>query len=107
MAIFDGSLSGTVPAMPSKSMSHRALISASLCSGISHINNFALSEDVSATLRCVEALGAKAGLDKNAVDVHGISVPVSHAILPCAESGTTYRLLYPVAPIIAERAAFI
>ena len=106
MAIFSGSLSGTVPAMPSKSMSHRALISASLCSGISHINNFALSEDVSATLRCVEALGAKAGLGKNAVDIRGISAPVSHPILPCAESGTTYRLLYPVAPIIAERAEF-
>ncbi|MBR4019289.1 MAG: 3-phosphoshikimate 1-carboxyvinyltransferase, partial [Clostridia bacterium] len=56
MAIFSGSLSGTVPAMPSKSMSHRALISASLCGGISRINNFALSDDVNATLRCVEAL---------------------------------------------------
>ena len=106
MAIFDGSLSGTVPAMPSKSMSHRALISASLCGGISRINNFALSEDVNATLRCVEALGANTELGKNAMYIRGISAPVSHAVLPCAESGTTYRLLYPVAPIIAERAEF-
>ena len=106
MAVFYGSLSGTVSAMPSKSMSHRAIISASLCSGVSRINNFALSEDITATLRCVEALGAKTTLSENAIDIQGITAPISHALLPCGESGTTYRLLYPAAPLIAERAEF-
>ncbi|MBQ6704005.1 MAG: 3-phosphoshikimate 1-carboxyvinyltransferase [Clostridia bacterium] len=106
MAVFYGSLSGTVSAMPSKSMSHRAIISASLCSGVSRINNFALSEDITATLHCVEALGAKTTLSENAIDIQGITAPISHALLPCGESGTTYRLLYPVASLIAEQAEF-
>ena len=106
MGVFSGSLSGTVPAMPSKSMSHRALISASLCNGISRINNFALSDDVRATLRCMEALGAKATLGENSIDIQGICEPISYAMLQCSESGTTYRLLYPMAPLIAERAEF-
>ena len=106
MAVFGGSLSGSVHAMPSKSMSHRALISASLCSGKSTISNIVLSEDVKATLGCAEALGAKAVLHQNAIDIQGIAHPSAYAKLPCGESGTTYRLLYPAAPLIAERAEF-
>ncbi|MBR5291369.1 MAG: 3-phosphoshikimate 1-carboxyvinyltransferase [Clostridia bacterium] len=106
MAIFGGSLSGTVPAMPSKSISHRALISASLCSGISHISSFSLSGDTRATLRCIRALGANAEPEGSSLTIQGISRPVSYALLNCGESGTTYRLLYPVAPLIADRAEF-
>ena len=106
MAVFSGSLCGTVSAMPSKSMSHRALICASLCSGISRISNFALSEDTQATLGCMQALGANAELNGNTLAVRGICHSVPHALLHCHESGTTYRLLYPMAPLIAERAEF-
>ncbi len=106
MAVFSGSLSGGIPAMPSKSMSHRALICAALCSGTSRINNFALSQDISATLSCIEALGAEAEILDNSVIIHSMAKAVSQAILPCGESGTTYRLLYPVVPLIAQRAEF-
>lgn len=106
MAVFRGRLSGTISAMPSKSMSHRALIAAALCNGKSHINNFALSDDVNATLRCAEALGAKTELCDNTLSVSGSAEPIPYALLPCSESGTTYRLLYPVAPLIAQMAEF-
>ena len=106
MAVFSGSLSGSIPAMPSKSMSHRTLISAALCNGVSHIHNLALSEDIAATLGCIHALGAKTQLRGNTLTIHGIAGPVSYAMLPCHESGSTYRLLYPAAPLIAELAEF-
>jgi len=106
MAVFGGSLNGSIPAMPSKSMSHRALICAALSGGKSRISSFALSRDVSATLSCIKALGADAVSDGDSIIVSGIAGPVSHALLPCEESGTTYRLLYPVAPLIADRAEF-
>lgn len=106
MAVFSGILSGAVSAMPSKSMSHRALLAASLCNGKSRINNFALSQDIGATLGCIQSLGAKAELEENSLNIRGISQHLPHALLNCGESGTTYRLLYPVAPLIAERAEF-
>ena len=107
MAVFGGSLSGRISAMPSKSMSHRALICAALCAGKSSISSFALSEDTRSTLCCIEALGAKAALSGSAIHIEGISSPLSHATLNCNESGTTYRLLYPAAPLLADRADFI
>ena len=49
---------GTVDAPPSKSMAHRALICGAL-SGGSVISNISYSKDISATLDCLEAMGAK------------------------------------------------
>ena len=55
-------LQGTVTVPASKSMSHRMVIGAALCeSGESVIDNLSLSEDISATLKAVEALGASFG----------------------------------------------
>ena len=50
-------LRGTVAAPPSKSMAHRMLICGGLADGISEIHGISESDDVSATLRCLEALG--------------------------------------------------
>ena len=51
-------LRGRVAVPPDKSISHRALILGALSSGL-HIENLSPSDDVKATLRCVEALGAE------------------------------------------------
>ena len=52
-------LSGTISAPPSKSMAHRMLICGGLSYGnISTIQGISDSDDVTATLRCLEALGA-------------------------------------------------
>ena len=50
---------GTVTAPPSKSDVHRAIICAALSKGKSTISPVALSNDIKATIGCVEALGAK------------------------------------------------
>ena len=51
-------LRGTVTPPPSKSQAHRLIICAALARGTSTIRNVAFSQDVEATLRCMEVLGA-------------------------------------------------
>lgn len=107
MAVFSGILSGSVPAMPSKSMSHRAVISAALAHGESTVSNILLSDDISATAKCVQALGAQVDFVSDTLRIKGITGRRSQAILHCGESGSTYRMLYPAAPLIADNAEFI
>ncbi len=55
-------LKGKVCAPPSKSYTQRMLIASSLSSGTSNISGPLFSDDTEATLRAVEALGAKVNL---------------------------------------------
>ena len=61
LQIIPRSLAGAVTPPPSKSMSHRLLMAASLANGVSTVQNIAFSEDIRATLRCMEQLGASGG----------------------------------------------
>jgi 3-phosphoshikimate 1-carboxyvinyltransferase len=54
-------LHGTVSVPGDKSISHRAAILASLCSGKVRISNFAESDDCFSTLRCLAQLGMGIG----------------------------------------------
>jgi 3-phosphoshikimate 1-carboxyvinyltransferase len=105
-------LSGSVTPPPSKSMAHRLIISAALGSGVSTIRNVAFSQDIEATLRCMEALGAKWNLkSKDIVEVVGIGRPSpdSFSSLPrfdCGESGSTLRFLIPIALAVAGGGVF-
>ena len=49
-------LSGTVEAPPSKSYAHRLLIAAALSESECKIENISFSDDISATLDCIETL---------------------------------------------------
>ena len=51
-------LHGAVTPPPSKSQAHRLLLAAALAEGTSTLSNVAFSQDIRATLSCVEALGA-------------------------------------------------
>ncbi len=88
---------GRITAPPSKSMAHRLLIGGAL-SGGSEIRALAWSEDIKATLRCLEALGAHIRLDGDTVHIGGLT-PASAtptAALDCNESGSTLRFLIPL-----------
>lgn len=89
---------GTVAAPPSKSMAHRMLICAALARGESVIHGAALSEDISATIDCLTALGASISLDGSDIRVTGISpddmCDKNH--IKCRESGSTLRFLIPI-----------
>ena len=89
---------GTIAAPPSKSDVHRAIICAALSGGVCTISPVALSEDIQATIACVEALGAATRIDGNTLTVDGTQLfCCDAAVLDCRESGSTLRFLIPVA----------
>lgn len=91
-------LQGSVQAPPSKSMAHRMLICGGLSAGKSTIRGISDSDDVSATLRSLTALGVTYKKDGTVVTVQGTDVrrnaPKSE--LYCHESGSTLRFLLPL-----------
>lgn len=89
-------LKGQVTAPPSKSMSHRLLICAGLSEGESEIKNIAFSEDVLATIDCLQALGAEIKISGDSVTVKG-TLPKKEATYHCRESGSTLRFFIPLA----------
>ena len=82
----------------SKSLSHRALITASLADGISHISGIVFSKDIEATIRTMEILGARFFVKGNEIEVHGTGSHFSYnnEIADCGESGSTLRFLIPL-----------
>lgn len=91
-------LRGTMKAPSSKSMSHRLLICAGLANGKSMITNIAYSQDVLATLDCLEAIGAKYEKHEDYVIIDGIDAGNMNIAgeLPCRECGSTIRFFVPI-----------
>ena len=102
------SANGAVFAPPSKSDAHRAIICAALSGGVCTIAPIALSDDIRATIGCVEALGATAKIENKTLTVDGTGVFSNKtATLDCGESGSTLRFLSPVAAAGGVEATFL
>ena len=101
-------ISGCVKAPPSKSMAHRYIICASLAEGKSRIDNIAYSEDIKATLDCIEALGAKIHRGEGYVEIDGTDTlkATPSGILGVRESGSTLRFMIPVALLSGNKTEF-
>ncbi len=102
-------LSGKVKVPPSKSFAHRAVLAAFLSGGECKINNIGLSEDISATLNCIKALGAKFEYDNiksNVLIACKAKTPCDKIILDCKESGSTLRFLIPIALCFSNNLEF-
>ena len=99
---------GKIKAPPSKSMAHRYIICAALAKGVSRIDNIAYSDDISATLDCVEALGARVEKGEDYVIIDGTdTLTAAPAKALCAnESGSTLRFIIPAALLCGERVEF-
>ncbi len=104
VTITPGRLSGTVTPPPSKSQAHRLLIAAALAHGESVVSNVALSQDIRATIRCLEELGAQFRREGSGIVVQGMGANVmspmrrmAYPRLDCGESGSTLRFLIPIA----------
>lgn len=98
---------GTVKAPPSKSMAHRLLICAGLAKGESVIKNVACSQDILATLDCLETLGARIKKDGDTVYISGADLKSFDAgIFPCRESGSTLRFFIPLALLSKGKSLF-
>ena len=91
-------LCGTVKIPPSKSDVHRAIICAALAKGVSTVSPVAFSEDISATIDCIKALGAEVSVDGDKVTINSTKIFENKtADFQCRESGSTVRFFIPVA----------
>ena len=106
VTVYPGRTVGTAEAPPSKSLGHRALITAGLAEGTSVIRKIADSEDMLATMDCLRALGAVSEKQGDTVTVTGGGVQTEEALFPCRESGSTLRLLMPAALVRRGEAVF-
>lgn len=104
-------LNGTVKVPPSKSMSHRAIICASLGSGISIIENIDYSDDINATIDAMIALGAVIDKEEDKIIINGIyregTVKNSVRLIDCNESGSTLRFIIPISLLFDGMTKFI
>lgn len=95
-------LSGIIEIPPSKSVSHRAIISAGLARGESEISNVLLSQDMIATCEAMESLGAKIRYEEETnhrytLKVQGCDdVKLNTKEIDCNESGSTLRFIIPI-----------
>ncbi len=88
--------SGVISAPPSKSMAHRYLICGAF-SQKSEIRGVGFSDDIKATLSCLEALGADIKINNNNVTIGGIDLSYTpQKPLFCNESGSSLRFLIPI-----------
>lgn len=99
-------LSGTITAPPSKSVAHRALICAALANGKSTLKISGFSDDIKATVRCVEQLGVRVEISgENVTVVPPLKIP-EKAVFDCGESGSTLRFFLPVAAALGIESVF-
>ena len=103
--VWPGALDGRIPAIASKSAAHRALLLAALSDGPTLVTPEAHSEDISATLGCLPALGAAwADAPGGVVVTPGAVKPSGEA--DCCESGSTLRFLIPLAAALGAATHF-
>lgn len=102
-------LRGEVVVPPSKSLTHRAIISASLAEGQSEIKNIQFSEDIMATINGMRELGAVIEEKENSISVQGIEDfhEVKNRLINCYKSGSTYYFLLPVSTLFKGEIEFI
>ena len=96
-------LRGSLRVPGDKSTSHRALMISALANGESTIRGLSPGQDVAATARIMEQLGASRIVEDDVVTVVGPSegLRASDTELDCGNSGTTMRLLAGVVSAVA------
>lgn len=99
-------LHGTVSAIASKSAAHRILLAAALSHSPTTLEHLDLSNDILATMQCLESMGAS--IHRSNLEVKVIPGDFQKkCILPCRESGTTLRFLLPVVAALGIQGDFI
>ena len=99
-------LSGDIIIPPSKSLSHRAIIAASLAEGKSTISNVLYSKDIKATIDAMRACGATITEYDNYLEIIGSKVIRKKSLINANESGSTIRFMIPIALVCNEPMEF-
>lgn len=104
-------LNGTVSAPSSKSVAHRIMICAALTRSKCYIKNVSDSNDMDATLGCLETLGAKITRNGSTIFMDAENFVKEndqrHFTLNCKESGTTLRVIIPICAALSLNVTFI
>ncbi len=103
VTVFPSRLSGTVPAIASKSFLHRLLICSALSDGETRIDNVTMSKDISATISAVEGLGKSVSFCDGSLYVRD---GFRSDVINVNESGSTFRFILPVAATVSNGSFF-
>lgn len=106
MKVLPGRICGEINIIPSKSHTHRLLICAALSKTSTTIRCPLASDDILHTKNCLNVLCADIEETGNGFLVDP-RFPDDAPVLPCGESGSTYRFLLPVAAALGINARFI
>ncbi|MBE6982692.1 MAG: 3-phosphoshikimate 1-carboxyvinyltransferase [Ruminococcaceae bacterium] len=106
ITIYPAKLTGTVQIIPSKSQAHRLLICAAFANKATEILCPETNEDISATVDCLNALGAKISRMESGYYIFPAKQIPKKATLNCRESGSTLRFLLPIAGALGVEATF-
>lgn len=96
ITIYPDKLWGTVRAIPSKSQAHRLLICAAFSDKQTFLECPQTNEDIEATVRCLNALGAAISRTDNGYAVTPVDKIPETAVMDCGESGSTLRFILPI-----------
>ncbi len=105
--IHNGTLSGTVPAIASKSHAHRLLICAALADRPTKIRCTTTNADIDATAACLTSLGADIRREGEYFNVTPIREVKRGQTIDCGESGSTMRFLLPVVLALDANASLL
>lgn len=103
--IIPNKLSGDILIPPSKSLSHRAIISAGLSDGESIVSNLIFSDDIEATLNAMKVFGVKdIVISENNIGRYSVRLKcgkkgLKEKVIDCKESGSTLRFLIPLSAL--------
>ena len=104
-SIRPSNISGSLSAIASKSYAHRVMIAAALADYPTRVYISSSSEDIEATIGCLESLGTRFSYFDGGVDVFPGTF-VRKAVLDCRECGSTLRFLLPVAAVLGGNYSF-
>lgn len=106
--ITPGRLKGTVTIPASKSDCHRAIICGALSMGKCTISPITLSQDIKATIDCINALGAKTKIQGDTLTIDNSHLfSNGKGVFDCCESGSTLRFFIPVVSALGIEGEFI
>ena len=106
--ILPGARRGGISAPASKSAAHRYLICAALAESPVDIRCDGLSNDILATINCLNALGADIRTEGDILHVRPVTAPPSgRRELRCGESGSTLRFLLALSGALGADSAFL
>lgn len=99
------SLGGEIRIPSSKSMSHRAVIAASLANGVSRLSGVLESVDLTATIEGLKAFGVHIEKEEQLTVTGGLKGLGGN--VECHESGSTIRFLIPISLLTEKTYSFV